>query len=67
MASIVEKCLEVVKGRELEFIASHLGASGTMSATQEQLWMLIESLAKLYPNEFIQAVGLYLHDWVEVA
>lgn len=67
MASIVEKCLEVVRGRELEFISSHLGASGTMSATEEQLWMLIEGLAKLYPQEFIEAVGVFLHDYVEVA
>ena len=67
MASIVDKCLEVVRGRELEFIASHLGANGTISATAEELWMLIEGLAKLYPQQFIEAVGVFLHDYVEVA
>ena len=67
MASIVEKCLEVVKGREIGFLACYLGANGTMSPTEEQLWMLIESFANSYPQEFIEAVGVFLHDFVEVA
>lgn len=67
MPTIVAKCLEVVRDRDLEFIASYLGANGTMSATEEQRWMLIEGLAKLYPNEFIKAVGEFLYDCVEVA
>ncbi len=67
MASIVDQCLAVVEGREAVFLSAYTGASARgMSANKEELYMLVESFARCYPQQFVEAVGAFLHDYVEV-
>ena len=67
MPDIAEKCLKVVDGLEHEFICSLLRVNGTISPDCSDLDMLIDGFAKTYPEDFVKAVGAFLHDDVEVA
>ena len=68
MASIVEKCREVVKEREGEFLTMLVGNPAVyMIPTSAMTSVIVDSFAASEPQAFVEAVGQYLFENVEVA
>lgn len=68
MPAIVEKCREVIRGREGEFLTMLIGNPSLYTiSNSEHADMLVDCFMQQNPNEFIERVGQYLLDEVEVA
>lgn len=68
MKSIVEASRDVVRGREGDFLTVLVGnpAVYTIPASATAI-VLVDAFAAQEPQAFVEAVGLYLHENVEVA
>lgn len=67
MINIVDGCIALVEGRENDFVATMIGAETPVCEDSINAKMLVEGFAKSFPQSFVEAVGVYLHDCVEVA
>ena len=68
MKSIVEACRNVVREREGDFLTVLLGnPSVYMIPNSAMALVLVDAFAAKEPQAFVEAVGLYLHENVEVA
>lgn len=68
MKSIVESCREVVREREGDFLTVLVGNAAMYQIPSSAMAsVLVDSFAKAEPQAFVEAVGLFLHESVEVA
>ena len=67
MIPIVKACRDVVQEREGDFLTMIIGNPALyMIPNSDTASVLVDALARSEPQLFIEKVGMYLHDCVEV-
>ena len=64
--NVVPKCMQVISGCEDDFLSHFLGCT-VPDGRDDECAVLVEAFATAYPNEFLKAVGAYIHNMGEVA
>ena len=64
--AMVEICRCVIEGRETDFMSAYFGIA-LPAGHEEECAILADALASAQPHLFIKTVGVFLHDYMEVA
>ena len=62
----LEVVRRVIEGREADFMSAYFGIT-IPAGHEEECAILADALASTQPHLFVKTVGVFLHDYMEVA
>ena len=63
---LVPKCMHLITGSEDDFLSHFLGCT-VPDGRDDECAVLVEAFAEAQPNQFLKAVGAYIHNIGEVS